>query len=187
MIRIFTVLATANAAGLIASFTLGWVSKLSGGYQESENAYFMVHFLCGLFTAICTLLVHCLVITYGLGTGRWVREVTLVYGLPDAPLYKTTRDLKRATTPLALGAMLGTIAAAALGAGVQLQGWPWLTHLAGACLAIGLNAWAYVVEMRSLRTTATILDAVYKEVDRVRAERGLPSNEEALRLEAELE
>lgn len=187
MIRIFSVLATANAIGLVASFALGWVSKLSGGYQESANAFFLYHFLCGLFTAICTLLVHCLVITYGLGTGRWVREVTLTYGLPDAPLYKTTRDLKRATTPWALAAMLGTIAAAAMGAGVQLQGWNWLTHLTGACLAIGLNAWAYVAEVRSLRKTAWVLDAVYKEVDRIRAERGLPSNEEALRMEGELD
>jgi hypothetical protein len=185
MIRIFTVLATANAFGLLASFTLGWVSKLSGGYQESANAHFMYHFYCGLFTAICTLLVHCLILTYGLGTGRWVREVSLVYGLPDAPLYKTTRDLKRTTTPLALGAMLGTIAAAAMGAGVQLQGWTWLTHLTGACLAIGLNGWAYIVEFRGLRKIEAILIAVYAEVDRVRAERGLPSNEEALRMEAE--
>src|SRR5262249_224626 len=100
-------------------------------------------------------------------------------GLADAPLYKTTRDLKRATTPLAVAAMLGTIAAAALGTGVQLQGWPWLTHLTGACLAIGLNAWAYVVQMRTLRTTPRVLDEVCKEVDRIRAERGLPSNEEA--------
>ena len=187
MIRIFTVLATANAIGLLASFALGWVSKLSGGYQESANAYFLYHFLCGLFTAICTLLVHCLVLTWGLGTGRFVREVTLTYGLPDTPLYKGTRDLKRATTPWAVAAMLGTIAAAALGAGVQLQGWPWLTHLVGACLAIGLNGWAYVVELRGLRTTAAILEGVYKEVDRVRAERGLPTNEEALRMERDLE
>src|SRR5262245_44181626 len=187
MIRIFTVLATANAIGLLASFTLGWVSKLSGGYQESTNPYFLYHFLCGLFTAICTLLVHCLVLTWGLGTGRLVHEVTVVYELPDAPLYKGTRDLKRQTTPWALAAMLSTIAAAAMGAGVQLQGWSWLTHLVGACLAIGLNGWAYVVELRSLRKTAAILLAVYKEVDRVRAERGLPSNEEALRMESESE
>lgn len=187
MIRIFAVLATANAIGLLASFSLGWVSKLSGGYQESANAYFMWHFLCGLFTAISTLLVHCLVLTWGLGTGRLVREATLAYELPDAPLYKGTRDLKRKTTPWALAAMFGTIAAAAMGAGVQLQGWNWLTHLTGACLAIGLNAWSYVVEVRSLRTTAAILEALYKEVDRIRAERGLPSNEEALRMEGELD
>src|SRR5712691_5356400 len=122
MIRIFTVLATANALGLIASFASGWVSKLSGGYGDPDNSYFLIHFLCGLFTAITTLLVHCLIFTYSLGTGRWVREVSLVYELPDEPLYKTTRDLKRKMFPPALFAMLGTIAAAALGAGVQLQG-----------------------------------------------------------------
>ena len=187
MIRIFTVLAMANALGLIASFALGWVSKSNGGYRNADNDLFLAHFLCGLFAAITTLLVHCLILTYNLGTGRWVREVTVVYGLPDAPLYKATRDLKRATTPLALCAMLGTIAAAVAGAGVQLQSWNWLVHLTGACLAIGLNGWAYVVEMRGLRKTEAILRAVYAEVDRVRAERGLPTNDEALRQEAELQ
>jgi hypothetical protein len=183
MIRIFSVLASANAIGFIASFTFGWVSFATKSRFDPDSSTYMIHFLCGLFTAVCTLLVHCLIFTYFLGTGRWVKEVTLAYDLPDEPLHKTTRELKRKTFPPALFAMLGTIATAAAGAGVQLQDWTWHVHFGLATLAIILNGWAYVVEFRALRRNDEILAAVYVEVDRVRAERGLPSNAEALRME----
>src|SRR5262249_15685075 len=106
MIRIFSVLAAVNFSGLIASFTVGWMSKLRGSRCNPDDQPFLVHFLCGLFTAITTLLVHGLIFTYFLGTGRWVKEVTLAYDLPDEPLHKTTRELKRKTFPPALFAML---------------------------------------------------------------------------------
>src|SRR5262245_17369363 len=110
MIRIFSVLAVANALALILSFTFGLISMWSGGLTDPDSRTFHVHFLCGLFASVATLLVHCLIFTYLLGTGRWVREVTLAYDLPDAPLYKTTRELKRRAFPPALFAMLATIA-----------------------------------------------------------------------------
>jgi len=184
MVRIFSVLAVANGIGLIASFTFGWVSKFRGALLNPDDSMFLVHFLCGLFTAVATLLVHCLIFTYFLGTGRWVREVSLAYDLPDAPLYKTTRELKRQTFPPALFAMLSTMAAAATGAGKQLQDWPWQVHFALALGAIAVNFWAYWVEWRSLRKNEGILAQVYCEVDRVRAERGLPPNEQALKEES---
>lgn len=185
MIRIFSVLASANAIGLLAAFAFGMASWLRGGFDDKEDSFFNIHFLCGLFAAVTTLLVHCMIFTYFLGTGRWVKEVTLAYDLPDEPLHKTTRELKRKTFPPALFAMLSVMAVSAAGGGRMLQGWPYQFHLYGAILALAINAWAYWVEIRSLRKNDEILAGVYREVDRVRAERGLPSNEEALRLEAE--
>jgi hypothetical protein len=187
MIRIFSVLAVANAIGLIASYALGWVSFAHQSRIDAASIVPDLHLYCGLFTAICTLLVHCLIFTYFLGTGRWVKEVTLAYDLPDEPLHKTTRELKRKTFPPALFAMLGTHAAAAAGMGVLVQEWPWPVHFGLATLAIALNAWAYWVEVRALLKNEQILVAVYAEVDRVRAERGLPSNAEALRMQENAE
>ena len=184
MIRIFSVLAVANGIGLILSFTFGLLSMLRGGLTDPNDNTFMIHFLCGLFTAVATLLVHCLIFTYFLGTGRWVREVSLAYDLPDDPLYKTTRELKRKTFPPALFAMLGTIATVAAGGGRQHLDWPYQIHLLGAIAALLLNGWAYWVETRGLLQNERILAEVYAEVGRVRAKRGLPSNEEALRMEA---
>src|SRR5258708_27603731 len=60
-----------------------------------------------------TWFVHCLIFTYFLGTGRWVKEVKLAYNLPDQPLAKLTRELKRRGFPPALFAMLAAIATGA--------------------------------------------------------------------------
>jgi hypothetical protein len=43
-----------------------------------------------------------------------------------------------------------------------------------------INAWAFRAEYRNVEANAAVLDGVLREVDRLRAERGLPSNAEAL-------
>src|SRR6516165_10165356 len=113
MTRIFLTLASVNALGLVVSFLVGVVSMFQEGVSNANDPTFQVHFWLGLATALWTLLVHCIIFTYFLGTGRWVKEVGLAYSLPDAPLPKLTRELKRSTFPPALFAMLITIATVA--------------------------------------------------------------------------
>jgi hypothetical protein len=180
MTRIFVTLSSVNAAGLLASLALGLLSMLRDGVHDASDPTYQIHFLVGLFTAIGTLLVHCIIFTYFLGTGRWVKEVGLAYDLPDEPLPKLTRDLKRATFPPALFAMLITIATAAAGAGVHTKSWPWWVHGSLALLTLAVNAWAFTVEYRNVNTNAGVIAAVLREVDRIRAERGLPANADAL-------
>src|SRR5262249_52307807 len=123
-----------------------------------------------------------LVFIYFLGTGRWVKEVALAYRMPDDPLPKLTRDLKRRTFPVALLAMLVPIATAAAGAG-QRQGWPWGLHLGLGLATLLVNVWANRIELRNVRINVGVIDDVMREVDRIRAERGLPTNAEALKQE----
>src|SRR5262249_7322084 len=86
MTQIFAAIATLDAAALIVTFVIGWVSKFTDGVRRPEIPTYQLHFLLGLATAVLTLLLHCLIFTYFLGTGRWVKEVGLAYGLPDQPL-----------------------------------------------------------------------------------------------------
>jgi hypothetical protein len=180
MSRIFLTLVGINSLALLASFGFGVASKLREAALHADDRTFLIHFLLGLFTAIGVLLVHCLIFTYFLGTGRWVKEVGLAYDLPDGDLPRLTRELKRKTFPPALAAMLITIATAAAGAGAQLREWPWFVHGSLSVVTLFVNAWAFRIEYRNLRTNADALDRVMQEVDRIRAERGLPSNQEAL-------
>jgi hypothetical protein len=180
MTRIFLTLAGTNALALLLTFALGAWSKLTDGLHDPASSAYLLHFLAGLFTAVGTLLTHCLIFTYFLGTGRWVKEVTLAYDLPDAPWHKRTRELKRQTFPPALAAMLITIATAAGGAGAQLQAWPWQVHLTLGIATLLVNFWAFRLEYRNVTENAGILDAVLREVDRIRAARGLPPNDVAL-------
>src|SRR5438105_12609331 len=121
MIRIFLLLASLDGLALCASVVLGTLSKLHGAQLNEQDQIWMFHFYCGLGSAVLNLLVHCLIFTYFLGTGRWIKETALAYSLPDEPYPKLTRQLKRQTFPPALFAMLITIATVAPGAGAQLR------------------------------------------------------------------
>jgi hypothetical protein len=176
MKRIFLGLAAFDAAALLAAFVTGFF------YWSSDTGE-LVHFTLGLYSVIGNLGLHCLVFLYFLGTGRMVKEIALAYDLPDDPLPKLTRELKRKTFPPALFAMLVPIAAAAAGTGAELQEWPWPVHAGLAVAGLLVNAWAFVVEYCNIRTNGRVLDEVMQEVDRIRAERGLVSNAEALQQE----
>jgi hypothetical protein len=180
-------LAAFDLVVLLTTFVVGWVSFAHHGRGNAADPTYMLHVYFGLFAVLVNLAVHCLVFIYFLGTGRWVKEVAIAYRLPDAPLPRLTRDLKRRTFPVALLAMLVPIAAAAAGAGVATQSelWPWPVHATLAVLTLLVNGWAFVVELRNVRINAGVLDEVMREVDRIRAEHGLPPNAEALRQEQE--
>jgi hypothetical protein len=181
MTAILTRLSALNLLALVATFAVGLLSWSRHAVDDGGDPTYPLHFYLGLFTVLSTLALHCLIFIYFLGTGRWVKEVALAYRLPDAPLPRLTRDLKRRTFPVALLAMLVPIATAAAGAGAYRKEWPWQVHLTLGCATLLANAWAFVVERRNVRINAGILDEVLREVDRIRAEHGLPSNAEALR------
>ncbi len=180
MTVILTRLSVLNLLALAVTFAVGLLSRFTGLVSRPDDPSPSPHFYLGLCTVLSTLALHCLVFIYFLGTGRWVKEVALAYHLPDAPLPRLTRDLKRRTFPVSLLAMVVPIAAAVAGGG-QNQGWPWPIHFSLACAALLVNVWAFTVERRNVQINAGILDDVLREVDRIRAAHGLPSNAEALR------
>jgi phosphoglycerol transferase MdoB-like AlkP superfamily enzyme len=185
MNRTFSVLALLTTVGMLATIGVGFYS-FALERSAFQNTIFILHFYLGLATAIGILLIHCLIFTYFLGTGRWVKEVGLAFELPDEHWPRLTRELKRATFPPALFAMLVGIATAAAGAGAQLQAWPWYVHASLAFLTLLVNLWAFRVEYHALVLNAHVIQAVLLEVDRIRAARGLEPNAEALLKEKEL-
>jgi hypothetical protein len=183
MSRILARLAAFNFFVLLLTYAVGWLSKVRGGLTNMDDPTFPIHLYLGLFAVLLTLGVHCLIFIYFLGTGRWVKEVGIAYRLPDAPLPKLTRELKRRTFPVALTAMLVPIAAAAAGAAAQNQQWPWTIHAVTASITLLVNLWAFVVEYRNVTINAGVIDEVMREVDRIRAEHGMPSNAESIQQE----
>src|SRR5215468_3644728 len=125
MTRIFLSMAVIDSLALLSTF--------GTGFFESAHSQSQLHFLLGLFAILFNLGLHCLVFIYFLGTGRWVKEVALAYALPDAPLPRQTRELKRATFPPALLAMLVPIGTAAAGM-AQLQQYGTWAGILHACL-----------------------------------------------------
>src|SRR5262249_12602518 len=157
--RTFAVLAVLVILAMLATIGVGfWSFALdSTANPRHHNDVFLVHFYLGLTTALGILLVHCLIFTYFLGTGRWVKEVGLAFGFPVTGFPRLTRELKRGTFPPALAAMLTGIATAAAGAGAQLQAWPWPIHASLAFLTLFVNLWAFHIEYRSLALNAQVI------------------------------
>jgi hypothetical protein len=182
MTRIFSTLAAIVTLSILVTIGFGfWSMGLDTSLFKKD--IYIVHFCLGLFTAIGILLVHSIVFTYFLGTGRWVKEVGLAYELPDHVLPKLTRELKRSAFPPALYSMLIGIATAAAGAGRQLEEWHWSIHMTLAFATLLVNVWAFGVEYRCVSVNAGVIDAILEEVDRIRAERGMSTNAEALKEE----
>ncbi len=185
MSQILARLAAVTLLSLAVTFAVGLASFLRGSAANPDDPTYLLHFSLGLFSVLLALAVHCLIFIYFLGTGRWVKEVAIAYRIPDDPLPKLTRDLKRRTFPPALFAMLVPIATAAAGTAAQRHEWPWYYHAALAVATLLVNGWAFAVELRNVRINAGVIDGVMRDVERLRAEAGLPSNDEALRRERE--
>jgi len=177
-------LSAINFIGLLLACVLGFLTGFSYLYPSWSYTSSMLHVSVSLLFVFVTLGIHCLIFIYFLGTGRWVKEVALAYKLPDVPLPRLTRELKRKTFPPALAAMLIAIATAAAGMGAFMSEWHWGYHAALAALTLAINAWAFVIESRNVTINASVIEEVMREVDRLRAAQGLPTNAEALQQES---
>jgi hypothetical protein len=180
MTHILARLAVVNAAALVAALLAGlWLSTGLGDPRGGLD--YPLHLILGLFAVIFNLGLHCLIFIYFLGTGRWVKEVALAYSLPDVPLPRQTRELKRKTFPPALLAMVVPIGTAAAGmAQLHRYGtWATVLHVSLAVASLAVNFWAFQIEYRNVASNGGIIDQVMQEVERIRAERGLPPSAEA--------
>jgi amino acid permease len=139
-------------------------------HQALSVGPFAAHMIAGIVSAVFALLVHCLIFTYFLGTGRWVKEVARAYHLPDDDMPKLTREFKRQVFPPALFAMLSVIAAVASGAGAQTapEGFWGLAHPILSVLALAINGWAYVIEYRTVAANGRVQERIMDEVERRR-------------------
>jgi hypothetical protein len=166
MNRIFLGMAVACGSLLTATYVLGLCA--SAETRATSHVWHDVHFLVGLLTVIMGLLVHSIVFTYFLGTGKWVREVARVYRLPDWVYAQAIRNKRRAF-PFELAGMSLFGLTAWFGAGTDARGWPSLWHLALAATTFAFNLGAFVAEYAAIVGQARLLLEVKREADRLRA------------------
>jgi hypothetical protein len=177
MSRILVGMAGLNGILLLVTFTVGFVCE--GRAHVSPDAsltaaqrMFTLHLLSGLAAALLSLLLHCVVFTYFIGTGRWVQEVVKAYGLPGS-LWERSRALKMRALPFILGSILLVIATATCGAATDRGVLNRNVHLIMAILAIGMNFWSYLREYQVVVANNQIIMDIMAQVTRMRRERGL--------------
>ncbi len=185
MQRIFLTLAVLSTVLLAISFALGW--RVEDASLPAAQSDVSTHILISLAGLVFAALVHALVLTYFMGTGRWMEETGAAYRL-KATWYSQNQSLKYRTVPamvvcLTLLVLVGATGGAADPASpIRFDGWGtfsaadihfWLT-IGTLALNLIVNVWEY----RAINRNGWLVQQVLGEVRRIREEKGLPVSPE---------
>lgn len=167
---------------LLAAFWLGWRIGDAGSLDRTVQGRVTLHLLWGLGALCGCVFVHAIVLTYFLGTGRWLEETARAYHLSDE-WQQQSYHLKWRLYPWMLLAILWLIVTGAFGAAadpasaVGFTGFAGLSaaqvHLSVAVGALTFNGVVSIIEYRALARNAALVAAVLAEVRRIRLAKGL--------------
>jgi len=176
--RIFLSLSVVSTVLLIVALVLG----LNIDDAKLDRAAVSNHMLVAMGALVFALLVHAILLTYFMGTGRWLEETSKAYKLsPD--FCEQSSHLKYSTLPIMAGTLFLLIVTGALGAaadplGAGFSGALGMTaadvHFLTACLAVGANAIVNIIEYLAIQKNGGLVKDVLAEVQRIRQEHGLP-------------
>jgi len=183
MNRIFLSLAVVSTLLLLLAMGFGLWIEDAASRDPAEQAIVTRHLLMAMGGLIVALMVHGLVLTYFMGTGRWMEETTNSYGL-DEKWRRENSSLKYRTLPLMVASVSLLIVAGAFGAAadpatpVGFQGWLGISsatwHFLMAMFAIGLHLIATIVEYLAISRNGELIREIMQDVGRIRREHGLP-------------
>jgi hypothetical protein len=183
--RIFLSLCMAGTALVAIAFFLGLGIDDPTIKDPSVLQSISRHMLIGLGALIFASLVHAIVLTYFMGTGRWVEETSRAYKLPT-DFHNESQKIKYRLMPGITACILMLVLTGACGASADPATIAWgyvqeslgmtpsTLHLTIAILTVAVNVWVSIFEFRSIERNGEIVEEVMNEVNRIRTERGLP-------------
>lgn len=179
MTRIFSVLAWASLLCVVANLIVGlMMGDLHDNPTQETLTWATVHRLGGVAAALAVVFANSIVITYFVGTSRWVREVSETYQLDKKYILESNR-IKRRAFPWAVTAMLVIVGLLALGGAADPStGQPntanWvMPHFIGSFLVLGFLVWASFIEWNHIAANHAVIEQVLEAVKQIRSERGL--------------
>jgi heme/copper-type cytochrome/quinol oxidase subunit 2 len=186
MTRIFLTLASLSSLLLLAAFCLGWmIGDAATAEAQPQVAW---HFLTAVGALVFAALVHAIVLTYFMGTGRWIEETTRAYRLPEKSIAEN-QALKYRLVLAMTGCLLLLILTGGFGAAADpaapagFKGWRGISsatiHFLIAVTTVGLNSIVYLWEYQSIEANGVVVNEVLQQVHAIRKERGLPVGNEA--------
>jgi hypothetical protein len=174
--RIFLTISVLSNAFLVGTYVLGWAVR-DASIPGSTGIGLPLHFLCGVGALTLAMLVHAIVLTYFMGTGRWIEETTAAYRLGATPREESIR-FKYRTLPGMVGCLTlliligGFGAAADPGAALDFSAAK-TVHMVLATLGLLANLTVSVVEYESISRNGRLIIAIMDQVRTIRKERGL--------------
>ncbi len=180
MSRIFLSLISVQTLVLGFAIYRGW--NIGDATDLASQGAVSFHMQFGLFAILLCCFCHALLLTYFMGTGRWLEETCRAYAL--GPEYRERNmKLKWASYPamtvcfaLLIGMMISGVAAdPASMAG--FSGWgewtPARVHLAVVIFTVAVNLGVNIWEYMAIRGNGELVNAVLARVREIRIERGL--------------
>jgi hypothetical protein len=181
--RIFLTLAILANVLLAVAFVLGLMIGDPRVADAQVQAGVSAHFLTAVGALVFAALVHAIVLTYFMGTGRWIEETGDSYPLP-AGLREDCKRLKYRVLPVMAACLVLLILAGATGAaadpaspyGAQgIWGIPSSkVHFFLAAATLCVNLLVSYFEYAAISANGNIVESVLQAVRRIRLEKGLP-------------
>ena len=152
---------------------------------QTPRARMTLHMLLGSASALVTVLVNSITITYFIGTSRWCKEVCETYRL-DRELAERATRLKRGTFPWALAGIVSVILIVGLGAAADPSGANFsmsekfvLPHYLAAMLGLIVVVASFGVQISRIAENYGVIEEVMREVELIRGEKNLSIEEPA--------
>lgn len=182
--RTFATLTMVSLIFLVSAFALGLSIGDPKSRDEATQARVGWHINTAMGALVFSAFVHAVVLTYFMGTGRWMEETTNAYQLSGA-YYAETKSIKYRTIPAMVGCFVLLVITAALGGAADpaspssaYGGWfgltPAHTHFAAAMTTVAVHLLVTFQEYLALHRNGELIAEVMNEVRRIRTERGLP-------------
>ena len=127
--------------------------------MRPDPASTSLHVLVGVFATMLNLLAHSLMMFYLIGKGKAIREA-VAEGALDGDYVQRISRLRAPVFSRAPLAMAMTMAAAILGASVDVRVMPAWPHAVLAAAGIATQLYAFGTEIRALTGSARVVDEV---------------------------
>ncbi len=186
MKRIFLTLAVLANLTLLIAFVLGWQvgdAKFLNGLDPEVNQRIGTHLLVGLGALTSATMAHALLLTYFMGTGRWIEETSRAYKL-SGEWYRQNQRTKYGILPgilvsflmLIVTGSLGAVADPATAASLErtLSINDSTLHFSAAVCTGMVNLIVNLTQYFAISKNSAIVEGVLAEVRRIRIEKGLP-------------
>jgi len=183
MKRIFLTLAVISTVILFTALVLGLnIRPALSQNRDAAASAIDSHMGMALFALIAAAMVHSIVLTYFMGTGRWMEETSRAYHLQET--WKAeSKSLKYRMIAGMTFCLVLLIFTGALGMATgtrAFKGFPdygisaGTVHFTSAALAITLNLIVNVQQYLAISRNSQLVDSIMSEVRRIRTEKGLP-------------
>lgn len=183
MNRIFLTLAILAGLAVLTAVVLGLQIGDAKSLDSAVQSQISRHLLVGVGALTFATLVHAVLLTYFMGTGRWIEETSHAYDL-GSDWHQQNQKIKYGLLPAMTLCLVLLIATGALGAAadpatpVSLDGTFGLSgatiHFAVSITTAIVNLLVNVLEFAAISRNAAIIEGVLVQVRRIRLDRGLP-------------